>query len=153
VTSGRKVIDRRFACALAIAMIGCGPRQVILNFRTPADCACEGDPNCTATIECPLQFLRSVETSIEVVDGTVPVTGCAEIETPICDWGELQDFVFLDRVLQPSDAVEIRIEGRAEAACIGNLELRCESFGEHTVDLERDTEVQMWCDCPFNARP
>lgn len=121
----------------------CGTRDVALDIHTPAQC-CRGE-GCVEP-ECPLARVGCVRTSIELVDGTL---AHAEDEpAELCRYEDLAGFVFLDRVMQPSDAVDVRIEGRAGAACEGDLVFTCESFGEHVIDLERDTRAGVFCECP-----
>ena len=128
---------------LALLLGACGPREVVVDIHTPEVC-CEG---CEPA--CPLEGVGSVLTILERVDGTPAERGCEPVLEPLCTLEELSGFVLLPRVLQPSDSVEVRVEGYAGESCDGALAFGCDSFGEHVIDLEHDERVSIWCECPF----
>lgn len=142
-------MSRAALLALSALLASCGTREVVVDIHTPAQCCTT--PGCEP--ECPLAGVRSVLTRLERVDGTIAFMGCEPTPADVCRYEDLQGFVFLDRVVQPSEAVEVRIEGRTAADCEGELLLTCDSFGEHVVDLTRDDTVALFCDCPFTTGP
>ncbi len=141
---------RALALLALLAVSACGVRDVVVDVYTPAEC-CAG-PDCTQP-ECPLANVRCIETRLERVDGTDATVERVPLPDGLCDFGDLAGFVFLERGTQPSDSVEVRVEGRTEPGCGGVLVFGCESFGEHVVDLERDSSVSLWCDCPYAPAP
>lgn len=142
----------RAALALlaALAVTGCGVRDVTVDVYTPSECCAV--PGCTQP-ECPLANARCVETRLERVDGTVATVERVPVPEGLCDLGDLAGFVLLERGTQPSDSVEVRVEGWTGLGCDGVLVFGCESFGEHVVDLERDSTASLWCDCPYAPAP
>lgn len=125
---------------------GCLTRDVVLEIRAPAEC-CQGQ-GCVEP-PCPLGAVRSIRTALERVDGIDAFVGCEPAPPGLCQYEDLREYVFLERVMQPSDSVDIRIEGWTDLDCGGSLALTCDSFGEHVVDLERHTDAVLFCDCPL----
>lgn len=134
----------------ALAMSACTARDVVVDLYTPAQC-CTG-PGCVQP-ECPLANVRCVRTTLERVDGTLAFVEELRAPEGLCTVADLEGFVFLERGMQPSDAIEVRIEGRTGEGCGGELVVGCDSFGEHVIDLERDTRIAIWCDCPLTPAP
>lgn len=136
--------------AIGLALAGCTVRDVVVDIYTPSEC-CAG-PDCVQP-ECPLANVRCIETTLERVDGTPAFVDRLPAPEGLCNLDDLAGFVFLERVMQPSDAIEVRVEGRTAEDCTGELVVACDSFGEHVVDLEQDTQVALWCACPFSLAP
>jgi hypothetical protein len=137
---------------LGLFLFGCAPREIIVNIHTPP--ACCNTPGCTE-VECPYADIVAIHTVLEQTDGTVlPENNvCEPAPEGICTWHDLADFIFIQRVNQPNDAIEVRVEGSRDPECrTGNLVVSCDSFGDHVVDLERDNSIDLWCDCPVATR-
>lgn len=131
-------------------LAGCGTRDVVVTIDTPAMC-CDS-PGCEP--ECPLAGASFIHTVLERVDGTIADEDCIAAPEGICRYEDLESFVFLERVTQPSEAVEVRVEGRTSESCHDDqLVFNCDSFGEHVVDLTRDDHIALFCDCPFTVGP
>ncbi len=138
---------RRALAALALLLAACGTRDVSVDLYAPAQC-CMDCPQ----PECPLARVRCVETTLERVDGTPSFVERTPVdEGELCTLDDLSAFIFVERVMQPSDSTEVRVEARTLENCTGELVLACDSFGDHVVDLERDTSIPVWCDCPYSA--
>lgn len=126
---------------LALALTSCGLRQIELIIHAPATCA---DP---APGECPLESLRSIETSLLSVDGTELMRECMPVPAGFCDFEDLTGFLFLRRT-EASDGVEVVVTGWATPGCADQLALSCDSFGDAVIDLTSADTIPMWCGCP-----
>ncbi|HEY8428441.1 MAG TPA: hypothetical protein VIL20_08715 [Sandaracinaceae bacterium] len=142
--------ERAVVVAVALSCAACTVRDVVVDVYTP-DVCCLG-AGCVEP-ECPLSHVRCIETTLERPDGTDAFVERLPAPEGLCTVADLAGFVFLERVMQPADAVEVRVEGRRAEDCTGELVLACESFGEHVVDLERDSRIAIWCDCPYGPPP
>lgn len=132
---------------LALALTSCGLRQIELIIHAPATCA-EPAPG-----ECPLESLRSIETSLVSVDGTVLMRECMPVAAGLCDYEDLTGFLFLRRT-EASDGVEVEVSGWNTPGCMEELGLSCDSFGDAVIDLTSADTIPMWCGCPRSpARP
>jgi len=133
---------------LALVAVGCvGGRRVDLRFHTPSACTQDGrgmdDPS-----DCPLGEVVSVRTVLERVDGTIEEDECLPAPEGLCVLDDFDEFLFVPRAAQ-ADGVELRLTGWTEPMCGGVLALSCESFGTGVIDLGREDEIPIWCDCPY----
>ncbi|MCB9597561.1 MAG: hypothetical protein H6719_32885 [Sandaracinaceae bacterium] len=148
-------MSRSSAAWLACALLaGCvGGRRVDLEWHTPAMCP-------GPMTDCPLGAVRSLQTVLERVDGTIEYSGCQEPPADLCRLDQLQDFLFVARA-SPSQGVEIFVTGWTEPGCVdappdrpqGVLAFSCETFGVGVIDLEAVERVPLWCDCPYVLPP
>ena len=130
----------RALLAFAVLLSGCGLREILLEVHVPEAEDCGGG--------CPLDDVRSIETTLFSVDGTVFAYDCQEVREPICDYEDFERFAFLQRT-EAGSGVEVRIHGHTEPECGGLRRFTCESFGDATIDLTTASTIPIWCDCPF----
>lgn len=136
---------------LLLALAACTDREVSLRIHTPAECN-GGVPDASPP-ECPLAPVAGVRTVLQRADGSIAFDRCERVQDALCTYEDLSGFVFIDGV-PPSDGIEIRIEGSAEADCGLPTVFRCDSFGDNVVDLRRTgVVVPMWCQCPRAIGP
>ena len=127
--------------ALASCLGGCGLRQVFLDIYVPQECEPEGSR--------PLAGIDSVHTRLVSVDGSEIQSDCVAAGG-IERYGDLEQFTFLRRS-EALAGVEVEITGFENADCEGRHLLRCDSFGEATIDLADTSRVAVWCECALSA--